>query len=44
MKNSPTPIDRDKNYKAIVMGINEKNQEIKIKVGNVKGGKEYMLE
>ena len=37
MKNSPTPIDRDKNYKAIVMGINEKNQEIKIKVGNVDG-------
>ncbi len=37
MKTAPTPIDKGKNYKAIVMGINEKTQEIKIKIGNVDG-------
>jgi len=37
MATSPTPIDKGKNYKAIVLGINDKAQEIKIKVGNVDG-------
>lgn len=37
MKTAPTPIEKGKRYKAIVMGINEKAQEVKIKVGNVDG-------
>ncbi|MCX6111871.1 MAG: transglycosylase domain-containing protein [Proteobacteria bacterium] len=32
-----TPLDRGKDYKAIVLGINEKNQEVKITVGNTPG-------
>ena len=33
----PTPLDKGKDYKAIVLGVNEKGQEIKITVGNTPG-------
>ena len=32
-----TPLDKGKDYKAIVLGLNEKGQEIKITVGNTPG-------
>jgi penicillin-binding protein 1A len=33
----PTPLDKGKDYKAIILGVNDKTQEIKITVGNTPG-------
>jgi penicillin-binding protein 1A len=33
----PTPLDKGKDYKAIVLSVNEKAQEIKVTVGNTPG-------